>query len=120
LGKTERTHHVFSEKARRTRGQVKPFGAKAKRCDEASCVTQDQTISILVCCYYFVDVRNKSDGTTAIGTDYSSYGGGILGRDIFTINIQNVKSMIDGIVEAGTIVRVVIDTQQTDWVQSSS
>ena len=46
------------------------------------------------------------------GTDfyYSSYGGGILGGDIFTINIQNVKSMIDGIVEAGTIVRVVIDT----------
>ena len=55
-----------------------------------------------------------------MGTDYSSYGGGILGGDIFTINIQNVKSMIDGIVEAGTIVRVVIDTQQTDWVQSPS
>jgi len=45
-----------------------------------------------------------------MGTDYSSYGGGILGGDSVTINIQNVKRVIDGIVEAGTIVRVVIDT----------
>jgi hypothetical protein len=45
-----------------------------------------------------------------MGTDYSSYGSGILGGDSFTINIQNVKCVIDGIVEAGTMVRVVIDT----------
>ena len=53
-----------------------------------------------------------------MSTDDSRHGGSVLGGDIFTINIQNMKCVIDGIIKTGTIVRVVIDTYQPDRMQS--
>jgi anti-anti-sigma regulatory factor len=51
--------------------------------------------------------------------DYCRDGASVLRGDICTINIKNMKYVINGMIETGTIVRVVIDANQTDWMQSS-